>query len=29
MFLCAVARPRFDKLGNVLFDGNIGFWVFT
>lgn len=29
MFLCAVARPRFDKAGNVLFDGNIGFWGFT
>jgi len=29
MFLCAVARPRFDKFGKVLFDGKIGFWGFT
>lgn len=29
MFLCAVARPRFDEHGNVLFDGKIGFWGFT
>lgn len=28
MFLCAVARPRFDRFGNVLFDGKIGFWPF-
>lgn len=29
MFLAAVARPRFDKNGNVLFDGKIGIWAFT
>lgn len=29
MFLCAVARPRFDSDGQVMFDGKIGFWAFT
>ena len=24
MFLCAVARPRFDEEGNEIFDGKIG-----
>jgi len=29
MFLCAVARPRFDAEGKCVFDGKIGFWAFT
>lgn len=29
MFICAVARPRFDQYGKVLFDGKIGFWAFA
>ncbi|KAE9007553.1 hypothetical protein PR001_g16941 [Phytophthora rubi] len=29
MFLAAVARPRFDNNGHVLFDGKIGIWDFT
>ena len=29
MFLCAVARPRFDSDGNCTFDGKIGMWPFT
>ena len=28
MFLVAVARPRFDELGEVTFDGKIGCWPF-
>jgi hypothetical protein len=26
MFLSAVARPRWDDNGNLLFDGKIGIW---
>ena len=29
MFLCAVARPRFDENGNCFFDGKIGMWPFV
>jgi hypothetical protein len=29
MFLCAVARPRFDSNGVCTFDGKIGMWPFT
>lgn len=29
MFLCAVARPRFDDDGVCTFDGKIGMWPFT
>jgi hypothetical protein len=29
MFLSAVARPRFDELGNCTFDGKIGMWPFV
>ncbi|GAA0145896.1 hypothetical protein LIER_05974 [Lithospermum erythrorhizon] len=29
MFLTVVARPRFDELGDVLFDGKIGIFPFT
>lgn len=29
MFLCAVARPRFDEAGQCLFDGKLGFWAFV
>lgn len=29
MILCAVARPRVDQFGKVIFDGKIGFWGFT
>jgi hypothetical protein len=29
MFLAAVARPRFDANGNVIFDGKLGIWPFT
>jgi hypothetical protein len=29
MFLCAVARPRFDEAGNCTFDGKIGMWPFV
>ena len=29
MFLSAVARPRFDNDGNMIFDGKIGIWPFT
>ena len=29
MFLCAVARPRFDEEGNEIFDGKIGIWPFV
>lgn len=29
MFLCAVARPRFDKNGQCTFDGKIGCWPFV
>ena len=29
MFLCAVARPRWDTTRNALFDGKIGIWPFT
>lgn len=28
MFLCTVARPRFDSNGNCTFDGKIGMWPF-
>jgi hypothetical protein len=28
MFLCAVARPRFDRNGVCTFDGKIGLWPF-
>ena len=26
MFLCAVARPIYDEIGNCLFDGKVGCW---
>ena len=29
MFLCAVARPRFDTARNCTFDGKIGVWAFV
>jgi len=29
MFLAAVARPRFDANGTVIFDGKLGIWPFT
>jgi hypothetical protein len=29
MFLCAVARPRFDREGNCTFDGKIGIYPFV
>ena len=29
MFLCAVARPRFDRHGNCTFDGKLGIWPFV
>jgi len=29
MFLCAVARPRFDDQGACRFDGKIGIWPFV
>lgn len=29
MFLCAVARPRFNLEGEVIFDGKIGIWPFV
>ncbi|KAF0703908.1 hypothetical protein AaE_015205 [Aphanomyces astaci] len=29
MFLCAVARPRFDVWRNRMFDGRIGMWPFV
>jgi hypothetical protein len=29
MFLCAVARPRFNAAGNCTFDGKIGMWPFV
>eukprot|EP00977_Amphora_coffeiformis_P001349 scaffold283_cov186-Amphora_coffeaeformis.AAC.7 len=29
MFLCAVARPRFNEEGVCIFDGKIGIWPFT
>jgi hypothetical protein len=29
MFLCALARPRFDDNGNCTFDGKIGMWPFV
>lgn len=29
MFMCAVARPRFDANRKVRFDGKIGLWMFT
>jgi len=29
MFLAAVARPRFDAIGTVIFDGKLGIWSFT
>lgn len=28
MFLCALARPRYDADGNCTFDGKIGVWPF-
>lgn len=27
MFLCAVARPRFNEHGYCTFDGKIGVWA--
>lgn len=29
MFLCAVARPRYNAAGNCTFDGKIGMWPFV
>ena len=29
MFLCAVARPRFDHAANRMWDGKIGIWPFA
>ncbi|XBJ06018.1 hypothetical protein VPH35_024697 [Triticum aestivum] len=29
MFLAAVARPRFDANGTMIFDGKLGIWPFT
>jgi len=29
MFLCAIARPRFDENGQCIFDGKIGMWPFV
>ena len=29
MFLCAVARPRFDPAGECTFDGKIGLFPFV
>ena len=29
MFLCAVARPRFDSSGQCVFDGKLGIWPFV
>ncbi|ETV91596.1 hypothetical protein H310_13846 [Aphanomyces invadans] len=29
MFLCAVARPRFDSDRGCLFDGKVGMWPFV
>ena len=29
MFLCAIARPRFNQAGVCTFDGKIGLWPFT
>jgi hypothetical protein len=29
MFLCAIARPRYDAEGNCTFDGKIGMWPFV
>ena len=29
MFLCAVARPRFDSNGQCVFDGKLGIWPFA
>ena len=29
MFLCAVARPRFNAAGACTFDGKIGMWPFV
>ncbi len=29
MFLCALARPRFDDNGNCTFDEKIGMWPFV
>ena len=29
MFLCAVARPRYDRSKNSMFDGKIGIWPFV
>lgn len=29
IFLCALARPRFDEDGECNFDGKIGLWPFT
>jgi hypothetical protein len=29
MFLAAVARPRYDCYGTVIFDGKLGIWPFT
>ena len=29
MFLCAIARPRYDAAGECIFDGKIGIWPFV
>ena len=29
MFLCAVARPRIDRIRNIWFHGKIGIWLFV
>jgi len=29
MFLCAIARPRYDANGNRTFDGKLGIWPFV
>jgi hypothetical protein len=29
MFLCAIARPRYDAAGECIFDGKIGMWPFV
>ena len=29
MFLCAIARPRFNAAGDCIFDGKIGMWPFV
>ena len=29
MFLCAIARPRYNDAGTCIFDGKIGMWPFV